>query len=185
MPAGPSKAPAPKPTDAVLVAIPAEQAGPLLAPHHPAWAGIAAAHPAQPCWTVMAAFAAPIPHAPDVMTELGPIGWAARNSAKPGRPSAPETWVIQAGPAWSATHLEQTPDDVLPQLLDAFAARVAAPLPPLLASAAHRWRYARSGRSGDTALWNPAIRLGLCGDWLLGPRVECAWLSGTALAAAI
>jgi renalase len=31
-------------------------------------------------------------------------------------------------------------------------------------------------------LWNRDIGLGVCGDWLLGPRVECAWLSGRQLA---
>jgi predicted NAD/FAD-dependent oxidoreductase len=47
---------------------------------------------------------------------------------------------------------------------------------------AHRWRYALSPGTGDGALWNPDIGLGVCGDWLLGPRVECAWLSGRMLA---
>lgn len=27
--------------------------------------------------------------------------------------------------------------------------------------------------------------LGVCGDWLVGPRVECAWMSGKALAGII
>ena len=32
------------------------------------------------------------------------------------------------------------------------------------------------------ALWNGELGLGACGDWLIGPRVECAWLSGRELA---
>jgi predicted NAD/FAD-dependent oxidoreductase len=31
-------------------------------------------------------------------------------------------------------------------------------------------------------MWDVNRRLGLCGDWLIGPRVEAAWMSGTALA---
>ncbi len=170
--------------DAVLLAIPAEQAGPLLRPWDAAMAACAAATPAQPCWTVMAAFAERLPVAADVLREQGAIGWAARNSAKPGR-SGPESWVIQAGPPWSAEHLEDAADAVAAALLAAFADRIGGALPEPLAVAAHRWRYARSGRAGPGMMWNGSLRLGMCGDWLLGPRVECAWLSGVALAQAV
>jgi predicted NAD/FAD-dependent oxidoreductase len=34
-------------------------------------------------------------------------------------------------------------------------------------------------------LFDAPSRLGVCGDWLVGPGVEAAWLSGTALAARI
>jgi renalase len=51
---------------------------------------------------------------------------------------------------------------------------------------AHRWRYALVERPlGEPCLWDEALRLGLCGDWCLGPRVEAAWMSGRALAAAL
>ena len=170
------------PFESVLLAVPAENAGPLLQPIAADLAASAMATPAQPCWTVMAAFASPVPVAADVLREDGPIGWAARNSAKPGR-RGPEAWVIQAGPAWSTRHLEEEPDAIVPALLAAFAERVGATLPDRLAAAAHRWRYARSGSAGHGTLWDPVRGLGLCGDWLLGPRVECAWLSGERLAA--
>jgi len=52
---------------------------------------------------------------------------------------------------------------------------------PLVATA-HRWRFARSGRTDHQALYDEDRKLGVCGDWLIGPRVECAWLSGVALA---
>ncbi len=169
--------------DALAVALPAEQAASLLRSVHPAFAATAAQTPAEPCWTVMAAFAVPLPAA-DILREDGPIGWAARNSSKPGR-TGPEAWVVQAGPDWSRANLERRPDEIVPLLLQALAARLGETLPEPLAANAHRWRYARSGAEGSGALWDPAVRLGLCGDWLLGPRVEVAWQSGTQLAAAI
>ncbi len=178
------------PFDAAVVTVPAEQAAPLLAPWDPAAATLAAATRAEPCWTVMAAFAARLDVGPDILREAvpgaaEPIGWAARNSAKPGR-TGPESWVIQAGPAWSRDHLELSPEAVLPLILTAFATRIGpAPLPAPLVAAAHRWRFAKSGRGGVEALWNPPLRLGVCGDWLLGPRVECAWASGDQLAGSI
>ena len=53
-------------------------------------------------------------------------------------------------------------------------------------AAAHRWRYARVTR----ALSQPFVRsadgtLYLGGDWCIGPRIEAAWDSGTAIAEAI
>ena len=174
----------PAPADAAIVAIPAEQAGPLLSAIKPDWSARATAQRSDPCWTLIAAFANPVPIAADVVKTDGPVAWAARNSAKPGR-TGPEAWVVQAAADWSRTHLEQTADAIVPQLLEALAAAVAAPLPPALAASAHRWRYAKSGKDGAGALWDPALRLGVCGDWLLGPRVESAWLSGTALAAQV
>ena len=51
-----------------------------------------------------------------------------------------------------------------------------------LARHAHRWRFAKSTGLDIGPLWNPTLRLGVCGDWLLTPRVESAWLSGHHLA---
>ena len=82
--------------------------------------------------------------------------------------------------------LERRPEEITPALLAAFAAFVPRALPPPTYQAAHRWRYALVERPlGEPCVWDPALRLGLCGDWCLGPRVEAAYLSGTALAAAL
>jgi predicted NAD/FAD-dependent oxidoreductase len=167
--------------ETVLIAVPAEQAGPLLKPWDASMAARAVATPSLPCWTVMAAFAERLPVEDDILRERGIIGWAARNSAKPGR-SGPESWVIQAGPDWSLAHLEETPTEVLPALLAALSDRIGAAVPEPLTASAHRWRFARSGSAGVDTLWNADLRLGACGDWLLGPRVESAWVTGDRLA---
>jgi renalase len=167
-----------------LITLPAEQAMLLLKPWDAQMAALAAATPSLPCWTVMVAYAERLPVEADIHRGHGIMGWAARNSAKPGR-SGPESWVIQAGPEWSQEHVEDEPKAVLSGLLSAFSERVNVTLPDPLAAAAHRWRYARSGCAGEGLLWNPDLGLGVCGDWLLGPRVECAWLSGDRLADAI
>ncbi len=168
------------PFEAVMLAIPAEQVPALIADHAPDFAALASATPAAPCWTVMLAFEARLPATADIIRDAGPIGWAARNSAKPGR-TGPESWVVQGSPDWSTTHLEDAGDAVIAALTAALEEALGQPLPTPLSATAHRWRYARSGKAGTPALWNPALKLGVCGDWLLGPRVECAWLSGTAL----
>jgi renalase len=51
---------------------------------------------------------------------------------------------------------------------------------------AHRWRYALVETPlGQACLWDDAARLGVCGDWCLGGRIEAAHDSGTALARAV
>jgi len=170
--------------DRVLIALPAEQAAALLAPVDAAMAERAVHTPSAPCWTVMLAFPCALAIAADTLRDPMVVGWAARNSAKPGR-AGPESWVLQATPAWSQAHLEDDPAKVVDALLHAFGERAGIALPPPLVATAHRWRYARSGGEGTGALWNPSLGVGACGDWLLGPRVECAWLSGTQLAAAV
>ena len=170
--------------DAVLVAVPAEQAGPLLQPHAPAMATLADQTASDPCWTLMAGFEAPLALVQDTLRQRGPIGWAARNNAKPGRASE-ECWVVQASPEWSRAHLEEDAETVAAALLAELAEANAGPLPRQLGATAHRWRFARSGTAGEEALWDAEQRIGVCGDWLIGPRVEAAYMSGLLLAEAV
>lgn len=167
--------------DAVIVAVPAEQVADLVAPHRGDWAQLAQATRSQPCWTVMAAFGSRVDFAADCLRTEGAIGWAARNSAKPGR-TGPESWVVQGSPAWSIEHLEDDAETVIAMLLAELEAALGCELPETIAVQAHRWRYAMSGSAGRTAVWDGSLGLGLCGDWLVGPRIESAWVSGRALA---
>jgi predicted NAD/FAD-dependent oxidoreductase len=170
--------------DVVVLTAPPVQTAALLGPHRLA-EQVAVAEMA-PCWAVMASWAEPIDVAFDAaFVNDGPLSWVARDGSKPGRPH-PHTWVLHASPSWSTTHLELTPDDVGPLLLGAFGAIVGRPLPDLEFSVAHRWRYASVARSLDqTHLWDATTGVGIAGDWCGGPRVEGAWLSGSAVARAI
>ncbi len=170
--------------DAVLLAVPAEQSVPFLATQDRAMAEVAQQVRTQPCWTGLFAFATPVPGDRDLVRKTGAIGWAARNSAKSGK-SGPEGWVVQATPEWSEAHLEDDAATVQALLLAELSAVLREDLPAPIMASAHRWRYAMSPGLGHGALWNPQVQLGVCGDWLLGPRVECAWLSGRQLAARV
>ena len=167
--------------DAVVVALPAEQAAPLLSLHDFSMARSALLARSQPCWTAMFAFASSVSYQNDILKDAGPIAWAARNNAKPGRTKL-ECWVVQASATWSFSNLEETPDIIVEALKHELEVAVGTPLPDSVYSTAHRWRYALSSGTALGSLWNDELQLGVCGDWLLGPRVECAWLSGQALA---
>jgi len=166
--------------DAVVVAVPAEQVAPLIGMHAPDYAEDARDVTSEPCWTAMVAFEGRV-DAPDTLADEGAIGWAARNSAKPGRNADRECWVIQANPRWSRAQLEREAENIGDELLAHFA-RAVGDLPPVLFNTAHRWRYAMCEKNDAGARWDAAQRIGMCGDWLSGPRVENAFLSGLELA---
>lgn len=169
------------PFAALAIAIPSEQAAPLLSLHDLVMAREAASARSRPCWTVMAAFDQPLAGQPAYLQDRGAIAWAARNSSKPGRGPA-ECWVIQASAEWSQQNLELDREEVAKQLCAAFAAECGTALPQPRFLKAHRWRFALAFGQHGTNQWNPQLRLGACGDWCMGPQVEGAWLSGVELA---
>jgi renalase len=172
------------PFDTVVVALPPEQTAAIVALHDLSLASTALAARSQPCWTGMFVFDAKLPTERDTVRDAGSISWAARDSSKPGR-KGPEAWVVQANPNWSSAHIEETAEMVAAQLLSALSGALSIKMPEPVAISAHRWRYAMSTGSNLGALWSGQSRIGICGDWLLGPRVENAWISGKTLASRI
>ena len=171
--------------DAVLLALPAPQAAPLLAAIGHRFAARAAAARYAPCWAGMASFGEPV-EAPDAQRRRdgGPLGWLARESSRPGHPGGPDAWALHASAEWSRANLERPAAAVATELAAAFQDLTGAPDP--IHAAAQRRRYALVERAlSEACLWDPAARVGACGDWCLGGRVEAAFSSGEALAAAV
>ena len=167
--------------DAVLLAVPAPQAVPLLRAA-PRLADAAATAILRPTWAVLLDFATALALPFDAaFVKDAPIAWIARDSGKPGR-AAGERWVVHATASWSEAHLSEDAEDVAWALARAFARLTSRDDVPLFETA-HRWRFARSEPSlGIDCLFDPAARVGACGDWCLAPRLEGAFLSGVALA---
>ncbi len=142
-----------------------------------------------PCWTLMLAY--PLANQPG-LSHLGPqwnaarsthhrIAWICRESSKPGRSSV-ERWTVQASAEWSQQHLEDESPRVQAKLLKAFAELTGIRAEPGFAQT-HLWRYAKTLQAvGKKHLWDPKLQVGVCGDWLLGHRVEDAFVSGLSLA---
>lgn len=173
------------PFSAVVLAVPAPQAAPLLADPAPHLAEVISAVCIAPCWTLMAAFRRRVALPDTLRPAGGAVGWAARDSSKPGRDHALECWVVQAGPDWSREHLELPPAEAAALLLEAFRA-LAGELPEPAYAAAHRWRHSLVETPlGAPCLWDPAVALGACGDWCIAARAEAAAESGAAMAAAM
>lgn len=166
--------------DAVLLAVPAPQALPLLKDVAPEMATVAASATMRGCWALMLRFTVPVGLPFDAaFVNEGPLRWMSRDNSKPGR-GGPETWLLHASAEWSEAHLEQSADSVAETLLKAFK-QLGGSAPQ--AWTAHRWRYADTEPVlNKGCVWDAGVGLGLCGDWLNGGKVEGAWLSGRRLA---
>ena len=115
-----------------------------------------------------------------------PLAWISRDSSKPERPDSPETWVLHASPEWSREHLEESQDEVSRVLLDEFGRATRHPKVEAEYVAAHRWRYSQPlAPLAEPYVFDQGLRIGLCGDWCGGPRVEGRFLSGMALGMAV
>ncbi len=169
--------------DAVVCAVPAEQAGVLLGDAAPDLAALAQNVTSQPCWAVMAAFADRLNIPDDALKNPdAAISWAARNSAKPSRAGG-ECWVLHASPARSHEILDLPKEEAAAVLLDDFFAQTGLQPATPIHLAAHRWLYAMPGKPADGVVRYDAERhIGIAGDYLHSPRVEGAFLSGLALA---
>ena len=135
------------------------------------------------CWAVMVGFDGRINVPFDgIRCDTGPFSWLARDSSKPGRPPG-ERWILHGSPDFSAKHIEDAPEDVAELLVADFVGRFGG---RVTHTSAHRWRFALAKQgAADDCEWDQEIGLGLCGDALIGPRVESAWQSGVSLAHAI
>jgi hypothetical protein len=169
--------------DAIAVAVPAPQALALLGPHGRTFRHLHAVRMA-PCWAGMFAFGEPLDVGADVRRwTRGPLGWAACDSGKPGRPPGLQCWVVHASIDWSRRHLEADAAEVAQLLLQEFAHATGTRLPAPVHAQAHRWRHAFvEDPLGLPCIVDEEIAAGACGDWCIAPRVEAAFESGRALA---
>lgn len=180
--------------DAVLLAIPNGQCLRLLdaSKQSPALQRAVEKAEVSPCWTLMLAF----PQASQpTLSSLGPqwnaarsthhrIAWLARESSKPKRLSV-ERWTVQASVAWSHEHFEDDAARVQAKLLKAFTEVTGIRAEPSHAEV-KLWPFAQTIKPvGKTHLWDAKARIGVCGDYLLGCRVEDAFVSGLELALAV
>lgn len=180
--------------EGLILALPAPEALALLQASniHPAWGGALSQVRIAPCWTLMLTFAQAVRPG---LTTLGPqwnaarsthhrVAWLARESSKPGRTQV-ERWTVQASPAWSEEHRDDSAQRVQDKLTRAFAEITGIRATPSDTQAL-LWPHAQTQAPlGQSHVWDAALHLGACGDWCLGHRLEDAFISGLELALAL
>lgn len=186
--------------DEVVLAIPAPQAAKLLKNASPALFSLYDTVAMRPCFALMLQFQHPISSQFDgLFVQTGLLSWVARDSVKPGRhiqaEATSEVWVLHATAEWSAAHVNADRDWIAQTMLSAFhhllkldASNqtsddvIGAPYQYSL----HRWLYADTASNITAGFhYDATDRIGICGDWMNGGKVQGAWLSGFHLAQTI
>ncbi|MEQ8711094.1 MAG: FAD-dependent oxidoreductase [Rhodospirillales bacterium] len=167
--------------DHLAVAIPAPQAAILCAGVDPIREAAESAAYA-PCWAALFTTQTPVITSWSNAFIADPVlSWAARQQTG----NAQNGFVLHATAEWSAENLELERPVAASRLVEAFQRLLNTGIKTDYLRG-HRWRYARVTKAlGQDCLYLKDRQIGVCGDWLRGPRVEEAWLSGRALAAAI
>ncbi|MDX1677114.1 NAD(P)/FAD-dependent oxidoreductase [Arsukibacterium sp.] len=137
-----------------------------------------------PCWAVNLQLTEPIQTRADaVFVKEGNVSWLARQNSKPGRPTAAENWLVHFSPQCSVLHLHARPSE-LAALAKAELEMIFEQSVSVTDVLTHRWLYAQinpalTQRKPD---YHQRLKLSVAGDWLMGGRVENAYLSGVAAA---
>lgn len=162
----------------LMITAPPAQAAGLLGAGHPLHEPLSAVR-FTPCIAVMVAFGKAFDAGFDAafVNDDGPLSWIARDSSKPGRSG--ENWVAHATAEWSGQHLDEPPESLNEELVDALTRYLPDEAPEPRRVTVHRWRYAQVAEPLDDGIWTlPEQRLVIAGDWLNGSRIEGAWTSG-------
>ncbi|WP_017930901.1 NAD(P)/FAD-dependent oxidoreductase [Robiginitomaculum antarcticum] len=165
--------------DALIVAVPSAQARNILSDDVPQ-AIEALSHIAN--FTLMVGLSGMWSGAWDaIRPDSDVIGWAAVNSAKPGRNIDHTSLVIQSRNDWAEQHKDADRDWVRAQMTAAFKGMTGLDVSTAKILMLHRWRYANVYTSLRKDIYaDPKRNLIIAGDGCLGGRVESAWQSGNA-----
>ena len=128
--------------DYVISSAPAPQSAELLAgaPNLQQQAMLTKMHA---CWAVMVSFDESLELPFDgAFVQESPLSWISRNDSKPGRGGDCESWVLHASPDWSDACIDEEPDTVLGNLIEAFWRATGSKPRATRYAASHRWRYA-------------------------------------------
>ena len=113
------------------------------------------------------------------------LAWAANENSKKRFKSNINLWTLQATLKWSKKTINKykTDKSIMNQLITRFIKLTGFEKNKIIFKRIHGWKYSYNyEKTPYLSIWNKKINLGVCGDWLNGPKVENAWLSANDLA---
>ena len=113
------------------------------------------------------------------------LAWAANENSKKRFKSNINLWTLQATLKWSKKTINKYKTDklIMNQLISRFTKLTGFEKNKIIFKRIHGWKYSYNYKKTPyLSLWNKKYNLGVCGDWLNGPKVENAWVSANHLA---
>ena len=113
------------------------------------------------------------------------LAWVANENSKKRFKSNINLWTLQATLKWSKKTINKYKTDklIMNQLISRFTKLTGFEKNKIIFKRIHGWKYSYNyEKTPYLSILNKKINLGICGDWLSGPKVENAWLSANDLA---
>ena len=113
------------------------------------------------------------------------LAWAANENSKKRFKSSINLWTLQATLNWSKKTINKykTDKSIMEKLINRFVQLSGFNKKKIVFKKIHGWKYSYNFEvTPYLSVWNKKYNLGVCGDWLNGPKVENAWLSANDLA---
>ena len=113
------------------------------------------------------------------------LTWAAFENSKNRFNSSNSLWTLQSSIKWARKNINNYNKNkkVENTLISKFLNFTGYKRNKIIFKKTHGWKYSYNlYGSPFKSYWNKKLRLGLCADWFIGPKVENAWLSANDLA---
>ena len=113
------------------------------------------------------------------------LTWAAFENSKNRFNSSNSLWTLQSSIGWARKNINHYKKSKKAEntLVSKFLNFTGYKKNNIIFKKTHGWKYSYNlNGSPLKSYWNKKLRLGLCADWFIGPKVENAWLSANDLA---
>ncbi len=112
------------------------------------------------------------------------LAWAANENSKKRFKSKLSLWTLQSTLKWSKKNINIYRKDkrVINQLIYRFLKLTGFKKNKIIFKKTHGWKYSYNFNSSNLdSYWDKKSKIGICGDWFLGPKAENAWVSAISL----
>ena len=112
------------------------------------------------------------------------LSWAANENSKKRFKTNYDLWTLQASSKWSKLNINNFKKNSSAKnyLISKFLSMTGIKKQKIFFKSIHGWRYSYNyEKTSFLSFWNKKISLGVCGDWLSGPKAENAYLSAVDL----
>ena len=113
------------------------------------------------------------------------LTWAAHENSKSRFNSSNSLWTLQSSVVWAKKNINhyKKSNKAENTLISKFLNFTGYKKNKIIFKKTHGWKYSYNlNGSPLKSYWNKKLRLGLCADWFIGPKVENAWSSANDLA---
>ena len=113
------------------------------------------------------------------------LGWAAKENSKNRFKSNKDMWTLQSTYNWANKKINKNREnrDLNSSILiNQFFKLTRIKKTKILFSLNHGWKYSSNSKPLNIkSYWNSSLKLGVCADWFVGPRLEAGWISANDL----